>query len=588
MLKRLSISQFVIISSLTVAYEDGLTVLTGETGAGKSILLDALGLMLGDAADLDSIRQGEEESEISADFEQAKDHPVWKFLAKKEIEAQPPEIHLKRIIGRSGKDEVYFNDKPVALDFLKELGTYLVEIHGQNANHSFLAPESQMALLDAFGAYPHGILENVANAWDDIGRITQELEEEKNFLLIAEREKGVLDKHVTALEKLGMKPGVYKEMTDELANLINIKGLCELFSSINSQLIAQSGVSMSLSRCDRLLSSQKDPVLDKIKGQIRTALEQTREAIAEMQVLAPTYIDVDTSGIGKCEEKIAALKAIAAERKIPPEKIDEQYEYMAARLKRIREAPGKIKEFDVRLIRANEVYRGHAKILSDERKKAAKRLSAEITAEMPGLRMISAQVEIDVSENTNERTAKGFNQVLFTARMNPGMPFSPITKTASGGELSRLILAFKMILQQVQIVSTLVFDEVDSGIGGAAAAAVGSRIARLAESMQILVITHSPQVAARGHQHLHVSKKTDGESTKSVVETLTLEQRTHEVSRMLAGEELTGESLAAARTLLDEARNAVQARKASKDKPPSAEPPPLEPPSNPPSESASA
>jgi len=568
MLKSLSISQFVIITSLKVDYDDGLTVLTGETGAGKTIMLDALGLILGDPADVDAIRQGEEESQIGAIFELSKKHPVWGFLSKNEIAATGPQIDLKRTMGRSGKDEIFVNDAPVTLPFLKELGTYLVEIHGQNANHSFLAPESQMSLLDAFGAYPPGILENVAKAWDDIGRIAQELEEEKNFLLVAEREKPAIERTVTALEKLDMKPGVYKDLSDELANLINIKGLCELFSSINAQLIAQSGVALSLSRVDRLLSTQKDPILDKIKGQIKIALEQTREAIQEMQVLAPTYIDVDTSGIGKAEERLASLKAIAAERKVPPTEIFEHYEYLSARLKRIREAPAKIKDFDNKLIRANEVYRGHAKILSQERTKAAEKLSAAITAEMPGLKMLSAQVQIEVTEDTNARTARGFNAVLFTARMNPGMPFSPITKTASGGELSRLILAFKMILQQVQTVSTLVFDEVDSGIGGAAAAAVGSRIARLAETMQILVITHSPQVAARGHQHLHVSKKTDGASTKSVVEMLTLEQRIHEVSRMLAGEELTGESLAAARTLIEEARNTGKTRKPQGEMPP--------------------
>ncbi len=170
-------------------------------------------------------------------------------------------------------------------------------------------------------------------------------------------------------------------------------------------------------------------------------------------------------------------------------------------------------------------------------------------------------MQVDVSEDTNNRTARGFNIVTFTARMNPGMPFSPIAKTASGGELARLVLAIKMILQQVQTVSTLVFDEIDLGIGGAAAAAVGSRIARLAETTQILVVTHSPQVASRGTQHLHASKKTDGTSTRTVVEVLSLEQRINEVSRMLAGEEITGESLAAAKTLIEEARSAAEARR---------------------------
>jgi DNA repair protein RecN (Recombination protein N) len=180
---------------------------------------------------------------------------------------------------------------------------------------------------------------------------------------------------------------------------------------------------------------------------------------------------------------------------------------------------------------------------------------------MAPLKLLSAEVMIEVTENMADRTARGINQVSFTARMNPGMPFSPIAKTASGGELARLILAVKMILQQVQSVSTLVFDEIDTGIGGAAAAAVGSRIARLAEQTQILVITHSPQVASRGNQHLHVSKQTDGTSTRTIVTDLSLDQRIHEVSRMLAGEEVTEQSLAAARTLIEEARQAAEARK---------------------------
>ncbi|MDR3424687.1 MAG: DNA repair protein RecN [Alphaproteobacteria bacterium] len=568
MLKRLSISQFVIITSLDIDFDDGLTVLTGETGAGKSIILDALGLILGDPADVDAIRQGEEESRIEAVFEQPQDHAVWKFLSKGGIAVEPQELHVKRTIGRSGKDEILVGEASVALPFLKELGTYLVEIHGQNANQSFLAPESQMSLLDAFGAYPPGVMENVAQAWDAILQIAKDLEDERNFLVVAEREKQAIDHTVTELEKLGMKKGIHQELAEELAQLVNTKGLCELFSSVNSQLIAQNGIELSLARVARLLETQKDPIIDKMKDHIGLALEQAREAISEMQILAPTYIDVDTSGIAKVEEKLAALKGIAAERKVPPEEIFEHYEYLAARLDRIRKAPAKIKEFDVKLISANEVYRGYAQILSDERKKAAQRLSDVITAEMPPLKLPNAQVEIVVGENQNERSAHGFNVITFTARMNPGMPFSPITETASGGELSRLILAFKMILQQVQAVSTLVFDEIDTGIGGAAAAAVGSRIARLAETTQILVITHSPQVAARGQQHMHVSKKTDGTSTKSVVNVLTLEERINEVSRMLAGEELTGESQAAARTLIEEAQSAVEARKARLTKTP--------------------
>ena len=566
MLKRLSISQYVIISSLSVDFATGLTVLTGETGAGKSILLDALGLILGDAADPDSIRQGEEASIIEALFDQSQNHPVWGFLSKQEDTAsiKGPELHIKRVIDRNGADTISVNTIAIPLPLLKELGTYLGEIHGQNANQSFLAPESQLGLLDAFGGYPPEIMSNVVKAWDDIDIITKELEEEKIFFVRAEREKQDIDRVVTAIEKIGLKKGMYQELKTELERQIEVKAICELFQSMNSQLIAQTGVQMALSRIDRLLTTQTDPELDPLKGNIKTALEQTSLAIAEMQTLAPKYLDVDTSSISAFEKTLEEIKSIAAERKQPPEELFDHYEYLAARLARIKGAPAKIKAFDEKLFKANENYRHHATILSVERKKAAEKLSAEITAEMPPLKLPSAQVQIEVSEHSNERSARGFNQVSFTARMNPGMPFSPIAKTASGGELSRLILAVKMILQQVQAVSTLVFDEIDSGIGGAAAAAVGSRISKLADSTQILVITHSPQVASRGDQHLHVSKQTDGTTTKTITEILSLEKRVHEVSRMLAGEEITGESMAAAKTLIEEARQASLTRKTAK------------------------
>ncbi len=564
MLKSLSISQFVIISSLSVEFVGGLTVLTGETGAGKSILLDALGLILGDDADREAIRQGSEESCIEASFNPPQKHPVWAFLSKQEgMKAAGAELQIKRIIRRAGDEEISVNGNSVQLPFLKELGTYLVEIHGQNANQTFLAPESQLSLLDLFGAYPPAILGNVIKAWDDISRITRELEEERAFFSSAEREKQGIDRVVTAIEKIGINSTTYQDLSAELARLINTRGICELFQSMNAQLIAQSGVENSLVRVDRILTTQTDEVLNNLKVSIKTALEQTRVAISEMRMLTPDYIDVDTSGIGKIEKTLAELKAIATERKVTPEKLFEHYEYLTARLARIRGAPAKIKEFDNKLIKANEVYRNHALILSEERKKAAVRLSAEITAEMPPLKLLSAQVQIEVIENTAKRSARGINEISFTARMNPGMPFSPIAKTASGGELSRLILAVKMILQQVQAVSTLVFDEIDTGIGGAAAAAVGGRISRLADTTQILVITHSPQVASRGDQHLHVSKKTDGTSTRTIVEVLSLEKRIDEVSRMLAGEAITGESLAAASTLIEEARKSAATRKNS-------------------------
>jgi DNA repair protein RecN (Recombination protein N) len=561
MIKRLSISQYVIISSLTVDFAGALTVLTGETGAGKSILLDAMGLIIGDEADPDSIRQDSEEAEIEAHFEPPQDHPVWKFLAKRKMAIAGPQIQIRRVIGRTGKDEILVNGESVTLPTLKELGTYLVEIHGQFANQNFLAAESQLSLLDAFGAYPVEVRQNVAQAWADIARIAKELEDERTFLLSAEREKNNLERLVTEVEKIGLKEGGYEKLKAEMDRMKESRSICELFNSMHAQLIAQTGVELSLTRINRALGAMKDPALDTLKESIEEALTQTRVAISEMQQLGPKYLSLDTSGIREAEKRLNAIEALAAEQKVSPVEFFEHYENLSRRLIRIKKAPAKMKELSIKLGAVNEAYREYALILSSARKSAAGKLSAAITAEMAPLKLLSAEVMIEVTENMAERTARGINQVSFTARMNPGMPFSPIAKTASGGELARLILAVKMILQQVQSVSTLVFDEIDTGIGGAAAAAVGSRIARLAEKTQILVITHSPQVASCGNQHLHVSKQTDGTSTRTIVTDLSLDQRIHEVSRMLAGEEVTEQSLAAAKTLIEEARQAADARK---------------------------
>jgi DNA repair protein RecN (Recombination protein N) len=279
-----------------------------------------------------------------------------------------------------------------------------------------------------------------------------------------------------------------------------------------------------------------------------------------MTRLAPEY-DIDTKPIHQYEETLATLQKIAEENKITSEELYGFYEQTSAKLERIRNGQTQMARLGELLEKSESAYREHAHILTEKRIEAGKALSEAITAEMPPLKLLRAQFEVKVIEKPNDPwTELGFNEITFTARMNPGMPFSPITETASGGELARLILAVKVVLQRVQTIPTLVFDEVDTGIGGAAAAAVGERIARLADTTQVLIITHSPQVASRGNQHLHVSKKTDGVTTTSVVRKLSLEERTDEISRMLAGDEITTESHAAAKSLIDEANRAADIR----------------------------
>lgn len=570
MLKRLIIDQFVIIDHLELDFQRGLTVLTGETGAGKSILLDAMGLILGEPPDPESIRASANESTFKAFFNLDSKHPAWKFLANNNIKADPDsEINIQRIMGRDGKDEIQVNGSTLPLEALHELGLMMVEIHGQFANQSLLDPMKQLLLLDAFGAYPPEVLGNVARDYYDILRYQKELDEERSFIAKFGHEQPVIEKDLSELTRLGMRENFYEDITAELHRLINIRDTNEIFQSVQAQLVASIGAEPALSIASKTVARQKDldgDVLEPLQVFIDTALSNVRQAIAEMTRLMPQY-DQDTSAIKKLETTLGRLHEIAAERKIdPPSKLFEFFEEQQAKLKRIKNSRALISKLDELLAKAKISYVENAHILTNARVKAAKNLSAAITAEMPPLKLMRAQFEVEVVEKINNPwTAIGINEVTFTARTNPGMPFSPISKTASGGEIARIVLALKVVVQSVLTTCTLVFDEIDTGIGGSAASAVGERIARLADNTQVLVITHSPQVASRGQQHLHVSKKTDGVTTETVVVQLTEEQRINELSRMLAGDTITPEAKAAAMSLINEGIAAAKIRQKPKE-----------------------
>lgn len=566
MLKKLTIEQFVIIDRLELEFQTGLTILTGETGAGKSILLDATGLILGDAPDTDSIRHGSDHSVIEGTIAPPDGHPVWAFLQSQNLtSAISGEFKVYRTITRNSTDDIRLNGKPIEIDLLKKIGTYLAEIHGQFANQSLLDPTNQLNLLDLSGAFPPEVFTNVASALRDVHRYAKELEDENYFLDTHKRAAPKIEEIVARFEELGMDhEGYVEEVSSEYARLLTAKETSEAFQAILSQLIAANGGVMSLSFANDTLDRNENLDADKmvdLKIFLSTSLENARAAVKEMRRLAPQY-EIDTGPIYELEDILAGLKQIGKENKIKFEDLAAFYTEQFGKHARIRNGREKLAELQDALITAKNNYRAHAHILHEKRVVAAGELSISITNELAPLKLPKAEFKVQVEENANlPWTEKGLDQVTFTARMNPGQPFSPVSETASGGELARLILALKVVVQRVQTIPTLIFDEVDTGIGGAAAAAVGERLALLADTTQVLVITHSPQVASRGDQHLHVSKKTDGVTTTSIVGKLTHEQRVDEISRMLAGDVLTAESQAAAKSLIDEARAASAARK---------------------------
>ncbi len=567
MFKKLLIEQFVIIDRLELELEGGLTILTGETGAGKSILLDATGLILGEPSYPESIRQGSDESLIKAWLAPGKDQPVWKFLTENNlVDASQTEFTIERRLRLAGEDIILFNERPVDVDLLKKVGTYLAEIHGQFANQSLLDPSNQLNLLDLSGGFPPEVFKNVADSLYDVRRYTKLLEEENTFLATHRRDMPRMEDIVKRFESIGMREGFIEEVKIEYGRLLTAKETSEAFQAILSQLIAANGGVMSLSSACETLKRNKNLDAEKmvtLSEYLNISLDNARAAVKEMRRIAPEY-EIDTAPIYEYEEILAVLNKIGRENKIEYDNLEEFYNMMSGKVHRMRAGREKLAELQDLLAKAKRAYLHHAHILSEHRMAAGIKLSEEITSELAPLKLGRAEFKVLVEENTNiPWTERGLNVVTFTARMNPGMPFSPVAETASGGELARLILALKVVVQRVQTIPTLIFDEVDTGIGGAAAAAVGERLALLADNTQVLVITHSPQVASRGNQHLHVSKSTDGITTRSVVGKLTLDERTDEISRMLAGDVITPESKAAAQSLIQESKTAAEKRRSA-------------------------
>lgn len=570
MLKKLSIKEFVIIDHLALDFEPGLSVLTGETGAGKSILLDAFGLILGDPSDPEAVRYGSEQAEIEARFMLPEGHAAWKFLQDNNI-PQDKETIIRRKIGVSGADEASINNAVLDLELLQKFGMQIAEIHGQFANQGILDPARQLTFLDQFGDYKD-FLDGTRNAWNEMKRIEKALEDERKFMAQTADERITLTKTVNEMKKLKIKPGEYLALDEKQKELTKIKNIGEMLQGVQAQLVAGSGAERALIQACRLFERTKhfDPeVLATLEKYLKQSLDSTRDSTSELMNLMPNY-EIDTSALLATEERLAKFRQIAEQYESPPEQIMELYERLSARLARIQGAAALIEQLEDQLMDAKREYNKNSQALSKARKLAAQNLSQAVTREFPPLRLAQAEFLVEVEDLPNNLWGPlGINACVFTARTNKGTPFSSIAKTASGGELARMILALKVILQRLQATPTLVFDEIDTGVGGATAAAVGQRLGLLAKDTQVLVVTHSPQVASRGNLHMVVSKAEVGNVTVTSVKRLTPEERIDEIARMVAGAKLTKAARTAASALLEEAAEPIEL---TYDAPPADEP----------------
>lgn len=557
MLTTLSIRDVVLIEKLDLEFGSGLTVLTGETGAGKSILLDSLGLALGERADSGLIRSGADQASVTAVFEDVGDLLVSVF----EKYGLSPDVSVdglivKRILGKDGRSRAFVNGEPATVGAIRAIGNALAEVHGQFENQRLLNPSAHRGLLDTYGAL-QGAAAAASNTW----HVWQEKEaavvEAREALEQARRDEDFLRHALEEIEKLAPQPDEEKELAEARAFMMNGEKFADAIKSADGDLSTGKGVGSALQSAMRHLIQLADKAEGRFDAVIETldrASAEVAEASAELARLS-NDMDIDPAGLERTEERLFALRALARKHGVEVDSLLTLQDDMAAQVAAIEDGGADIKRLKQEAADARAAYDKAADALGGKRRKAAVRLREAVTAELGPLKLGSA-VFVPALEPLEETDwgENGKEKVEFLIATNPGSEPGPIGKVASGGELARLMLALKVVLASAQAdpIPTIVFDEVDSGIGGATAAAVGERLASLADEVQVLVVTHSPQVAALGVHHWRVSKleEAGGGAVRTSVDTLGDDAREEEIARMLSGAEVTSEARAAAVSLL--------------------------------------
>ncbi len=551
MLARLSIRDVVLIERLDLAFHGSLSVLTGETGAGKSILLDALGLALGDRGASGLVRPGAERAQVTAEFDLPDGHPVLALLAERDIAAETPLI-LRRTLGADGRSRAYVNDQPVSIGLLAELGAELVEIHGQHETRGLLNPATHRALLDAAG--DNGALAaRVATAWDTLRTAEQAEHTARDELDAARRDQEFLRHAVDELTRFAPQPGEEESLAAERRFLMAGTRLGEALEAAHRDLSEETDVEGAISRALRALERVAGDAggrFDAAIAALTRAAAESADAVAEVAAAGAT-LEADPGRLVRAEERLFELRALARKHDVAPDRLADHAETLARRLAAIDDSDSALARLAEATARAKTAYAAAAKSLTASRARAAKALDAAMTRELPPLKLEKAKFATRLEPLGEDQWGPtGAERVSFEIATNPGAAAGPLHRIASGGELARVMLALRVVLAGGGAVPTLVFDEVDSGISGATAAAVGERLARLGTTVQVLVVTHSPQVAARGMQHLRVEKTTAKNATQTHVAELAPAERREEIARMLAGARITDEARAAADKLL--------------------------------------
>lgn len=554
MLASLTIHNVVLIDRLTLEGAEGLSALTGETGAGKSILLDALGLALGARADAGLVRHGEQQASVAACFELPAKHPALKLLKEKDIEASDTLI-LRRTLGKDGRSKAFINDAPVSVQLLKEIGAALVEIHGQFETQGLLDSQTHRQALDSYA----GITDEVTNiraAWECWREARRNLEQALADIEATRLQEEYLKYTVAELEKLEPQPGEEEILAGKRSFLLNREKMRESFEQATDILESEQGVQSLLGK----LHTTLERLADKAGGKMTPVLETLVRAESEVSELSYQIEHLKSGGVEdgnsleEIEERYFALRECAKKHRCTTDDLPRIYEDLSQKLRLITHQEDALAELNRAVTATKNKFISLAEKISGVRQKAAQKMTKAVNAELPDLKLDKAKFSVSCIKGENEADwgAEGFDRVQFVVATNPQTPAGPLHKIASGGELSRFMLALKLILAETGSIPTLIFDEVDSGIGGATADAVGERLARLSENYQVLVVTHSPQVAARAAHHWIVAKTAQkGTVITKITPLKALTERQEEIARMLSGAKITTEARAAAAKLLE-------------------------------------
>lgn len=554
MLTALSIRDVVLIEALDLDFAAGLGVLTGETGAGKSILLDALGLALGARGDTALVRHGAKQAAVTAIFTApAPDGPVARLFDDNGLDLEPGEpLIIRRIVKADGGSRGFVNDQPASAGLLRDLAPYLVEIHGQHDDRGLLNPRGHRALLDGFGRIDTAPLTRTYRDWRDaeaaLGVALAEIE-------VAQRDRDWLEHAVGELTALAPEPGEEEALAERRRSMQRAEKVAGDLTQVEERLDGPNGALSALRQAARALEriAEAHPALTESLAAVDRALVEAEAAETALRDAADA-LAFDAGALEEDEARLFALRAMARKHRVQPDDLATLAGDLAARLALLESGEAGIGKLEAMVATTRAAFAKEADRVHAARTEAATRLDAAVAGELAPLKLDAARFRTVVADlDEGQWSSSGRDRVEFEISTNPGAPFAPLAKIASGGELSRFILALKVALAEEGGAATMIFDEIDRGVGGAVASAIGDRLARLSRATQLLVVTHSPQVAARGDRHLLIAKAHDGIVTRTGVRPLSSDERREEIARMLSGAEITDEARAQARRLIEPA-----------------------------------